>query len=368
MQLMFKKTKIAIIGTVGVPANYGGFETLVENLINFSSQFERVPDLTVYCSGHAYQERVHNYRHARLIYLPIKANGTQSIIYDIWSMLSAVRSGHNQLLILGVSGCILLPILRRFSRVRILTNIDGLEWRRDKWGATARWFLRLSERLAVLHSHVVIADNQAIVDHVLTTYGRQCELISYGGDHALVAPACDISKLGLPRRYSLSLCRIEPENNVQMILEAFRQTPDESLVFVGNWSASGYGRKLRSEYLDNPNLFLLDAIYDPGKLRSLREAASLYVHGHSAGGTNPSLVEMMHFDTPVAAFDCSYNRYTTENKAFYFDSVEQLCAFLADRKASHRSAEEGMNMAEIANNRYTWERVGAAYFNLLRQD
>ncbi len=362
---MFEGVKTAIIGTVGVPGKYGGFETLAENLVRFASERRKPPCLTIYCSANAYEQRPDTYMGAHLTYLPVSANGPQSIIYDILSMLSAVRSGHEQLLVLGVSGCIALPLLRRFSRVRILTNIDGIEWRREKWNAAARWFLRFSERLAVRYSHVVIADNQAIVDYVFENYGQKCELIAYGGDHALATSPGDIGDLGLPRRYALGLCRIVRENNVEMILEAFRRVPTEPLVFVGNWAASDYGRELRSKYDGVPNLYLLDAIYDPGQLRAVRDGASLYIHGHSAGGTNPSLVEMMYFGLPIIAFDCSFNRYTTEERARYFSDAAELHALLEDREGLQLFVNDGHHMAEIASNRYTWRSVGTAYFKLL---
>lgn len=360
--------RTAIIGTVGVPGKYGGFETLAENLVRYASTRDGLARLTVYCSALAYPDRPTRYLGADLVHLPLNANGVQSIPYDIWSMVSAIRAGHDRILILGVSGCLALPAIRRLTRAKIVTNIDGLEWRRDKWKGSAKRLLKLSEKLAVRHSDLVIADNAAIRDHVHETYGADSSVIAYGGDHALATPPADVSDLGLPARYALGLCRIEPENNVEMILQAFAAAPSQPLIFVGNWAGSAYGRALRARFGEVAHLQLLDPVYDPGRLRAIRDGAAVYVHGHSAGGTNPSLVEMMSFGVPVLAFDCAYNRHTTENVARYFGDASALRALLDAPDRTERDAAEGPEIARIAARRYTWEHVGAAYFAALECD
>ncbi|WP_257293943.1 DUF1972 domain-containing protein [Endozoicomonas sp. YOMI1] len=357
--------KIAIIGTVGVPGKYGGFETLADNLVCYHA-FNHLPvSLTVYCEAAAYSKRPSRYLNADLKYIPLKANGIQSIPYDIFSLFWAVFRRTEVILLLGVSGALALPLVRLFSRARIFTNIDGIEWKREKWSSLAKLVLRLSEWAAVKWSHVVVADNQAIAEHVASTYGVPCKVIAYGGDHALATepnPAGAASDL--PVRYALALCRIEPENNVAMILDAFYSLPEQPLVFVGNWDKSDYGRELYKRYGDTPNLYLLDPVYDPGQLRCLRDSAWLYVHGHSAGGTNPSLVEMMHFGIPVIAYGCSFNRYSTEQSARYFLSAEELQNQLLtlDNDTSYAI---GKRMVEIARRRFTWAEIGRAYFELM---
>ena len=354
--------RVAIIGTVGVPSKYGGFETLAENLVRYGNELGRKIELTVYCSGKSYSERKPDYFGAKLIYLPISANGIQSVLYDVCSIISAIRRGNNRLLILGVSGCIVLPFLRRISDVEIIVNIDGLEWRRDKWNIFARMLLKFSEKLAVNYSDFVIADNEAIADYIKETYNKYVKVIEYGGDHSIANPPADIDDLNLPETYALGLCRIEPENNVEMILQAFSKATFCPLVFVGNWNNSNYGRSLRARFEHYKHLHLLDPVYDSNKLRGLRNRAHIYVHGHSAGGTNPSLVEMMHFGIPVLAYDCSYNRFTTENCAFYFGSTENLHRILLDSVLDDSIV--GSSMLEIANRRYTWANIGRSYFDL----
>jgi glycosyltransferase involved in cell wall biosynthesis len=345
--------KLSIVGTVGVPACYGGFETLVENLLDESSTSV---DLTVYASSKSYKEKTLKYKNANLKYIPLQANGVQSIPYDIWSLCHAVFKGTDNILILGVSGAICLPFIRLFSKARIVTNIDGLEWRRDKWNSYAKRFLKLSEKIAVKYSDVVVADNKAIADYVLNEYGCDSEVIAYGGDHAITEPL-KINDEG----YALALCRIEPENNVELILESFSHS-EKSIKFIGNWDSSEFGRKMKEHYDAFDNIKIIDPIYDLEALFKIRQACSFYVHGHSAGGTNPSLVEMMHFEKDIIAFDCNYNRATTEEKCEYFSNT----ADLTSKIKGQIGFVNGKAMAEIALRRYTWKIVKQQYFNLFK--
>lgn len=355
--------RISIVGTVGVPALYGGFETLAENLVRFHNENRLADELTVYCSARSYPSRPKSFLGARLRYIGLNANGIASIPYDIVSLLSAMWRRSDVILLLGVSGAIALPVVR-LSRALIVTNIDGLEWQRGKWGGLARWVLRFSEFMAVRFSHKVITDNSAIAEYVTRTYGRDCHVIPYGGDHVLQVHAKPFTASSLPERYALALCRIEPENNVAMILKVFAQQTSWPLVFVGNWQTSSYGRDLLATYANVPYLTLLDPIYDLGVLRTLRGGAGLYVHGHSAGGTNPSLVEMMHFGVPIMAFDCIYNRYTTEDAALFFASPDALAHMLATF-TDRQGKQVARAMRRIARHRYTWAEIGRAYFDLL---
>ena len=362
---MAQDVNAAILGTVGVPGNYGGFETLAQNLVDYHGATAKTSELAVYCSARAFPDRPETYGTARLRYIGLNANGAQSIPYDGLSLLDAVRRGDNQLLLLGVSGALVLPLVRLVSRARIVTNIDGIEWKREKWKGLAKLVLRASEWAAVRFSHVVIADNQAIAAYVTETYATPCDVIPYGGDHALEAAPDPAAVANLPDSYALALCRIEPENNVAMILEAFAGL-DMPLVFVGNWDKSDYGRALKARYASHPNITIHDPVYEPGALRAIRDRASVYVHGHSAGGTNPSLVEMMHFAIPVLAHGCAFNRHSTEGKARYFTTVAELAA-LATGLTKVEKASIGTDMAEIARRRYTWGQIGKAYFDLLER-
>ncbi len=314
---------IAIIGTVGVPANYGGFESLVENLIGENSSKE--VKYTVFCSGKSYSKKEKTYKGANLRYVNLKANGAQSTLYDIVSMLY-VGNKYDVTLVLGVSGCMFLPVFRLFNKKKLIVNIDGLEHRRDKWGKFAKWFLRKSEAMAVKYADVIVADNKGIQDYVRETYHKDSVLIAYGGDHVKKHVSQErqeevLSKYGVIKDdYAISVCRIEPENNCHLILEAFSKT-QMPLVYIGNWDRSDYGRELKERYSKCSNLIIHDPEYDLNVLYALRNNAKFYIHGHSAGGTNPSLVEAMFFGKTIFAYDVIYNRATTNNNACYLKQV-----------------------------------------------
>ena len=215
-------THVAVIGTVGLPPKYGGWETLVDQLTRvLHGKFL----FTVYCSARKYPQRLAQWNGARLEYVGLDANGIQSIFYDLVSMLKAARTA-DVMLILGVSGCVFLPLVKLIARGRLVVNIDGLEWRRAKWGRAAKWFLKLSESVAVRFADVVVADNKAIQDYIVSEYGRSAVLIEYGRDHARHS-SCSLSEKfpGIEKPYAFKVCRIEPENNLDMLLEAFSGFP-----------------------------------------------------------------------------------------------------------------------------------------------
>lgn len=359
------KKRVAIIGTAGIPARYGGFETLADNLVK---ELNEDLDFTVYCSGKETprSKRITSYNNAKLVYLPLKANGTQSIIYDCVSIIHALFVA-DTLLILGVPGAFILPFVRLFTRKTIITSVDGIEWKRNKWSKVARFYLWVAEWFAVNCSHANIADNESIQDYTAMRYGSLSKIIEYGGDHTTqVKPSLQhYSKYPfLKSQYAIKVCRIEPENNIHVVLEAFAQLPAMQLAIVGNWNNSAYGQQLKSKYAIHRNIYLLEPIYDQQEIDMLRSNAALYIHGHSAGGTNPSLVEAMSLGLPVLAWKVSYNKVTTENKALYFSDANELEAILKSNPA-HRLQQMGNAMNEIAGRRYTWRVIARKYLHLI---
>jgi len=267
------------------------------------------------------------------------------------------------MLILGVSGSLFLPIIRFIYKGLIITNIDGIEWKRAKWGKLARWVLRTSEKIAVRYSDVLIGDNQAIIKYVRKEYNKPAELIEYGADQC-ERNSDDISFKMIPyEKYALSVCRIEPENNVDVILEAFKRFSDFPLVFIGNWNSCLYGQKLLEKYKYITNILLLDPIYDLSKLNSIRMNAMVYIHGHSAGGTNPSLVEAMYFALPIFAYDCVYNIETTENECKYWTTAKDLIDLISNITKINM-IDIGQKMKSIADKRYSWNIIVGKYERL----
>jgi len=359
------KSKLGIIGIVGIPAKYGGFETLVHHLV---LQLNQSFDITVYNSQEAYtaSEQVEHWQGAKMVYLPLKANGFQSVFYDLYAMLKAVRTC-NFLLVLGVSAGLFFPFFKLFSKKKIIVNIDGLEWRRPKWNWFARNYLLLSEMIACRFADEIVTDNRILKEYVKIRYNRVSTLVEYGADHT---EKQDIQKTDLSNYpflkgdYAFKVARIEPENNIHLILEAFSKKTDMNFVLVGNWDASTYGEKIRAKYKSFDHLHLLDPIYETQKLDVLRSNAKIYVHGHSAGGTNPSLVEAMYLSIPVIAFDVLFNRVTTNNQAIYFETSQDLLNILQglDRYPLYTVAE---NLKAIADRQYSWKNIAQRYAKII---
>ncbi len=353
--------KIAIIGTVGVPSNYGGFETLVENIVEqLSASFQT----TVYCSAKRFPEKIYTYKGAQLVYLPLDANGLQSIVYDILSILLSLKR-NDIFLIFGVSGCIILPIIKIFTRKTFIVHIDGLEWKRNKWKFFAKAILRLSEKCGVTFSDAVIADNIAIKRYIQKQYHKKSEFIAYGGDHTnkITLEKSIVKAYQLPNTaYAFFVCRIEPENNCHLILEAF-STGNLPLVAIGNWDNSKYGRNLKKRYIKYDNLHLLDAIYDLTVLDSIRSNCIIYIHGHAAGGTNPSLVEAMSLGLAIAAYRVDYNIETTQGKALFFQNKHELINIIKNINSIDLD-KIGNDLRNLSEEKYKWKIIAQKYEEL----
>jgi glycosyltransferase involved in cell wall biosynthesis len=215
----------------------------------------------------------------------------------------------------------------------------------------------------VKNAHTIIADNKGIADYVTWRYKKDAKLIAYGGDHALRNVAQEkqneiLSTYGLEKNaYSISVCRIEPENNCHITIDAFAKS-SKPLVFVGNWQRNEYSRGLKERYGNCSNIKLIDSIYDLDILYTLRNNARCYIHGHSAGGTNPSLVEAMFLGRPILAYDVVYNRETTYQKAYYWKNSEQL------QQLVERNDLTGNNTMLVAQQHYTWAGISKQYEEL----
>ena len=355
---MYKnKKQISILGTRGIPNRYGGFEQLAENLVNYLSSYY---DIRVFCSSIDNKNGPKIYNGARLKYLPLKANGIESIFYDFLSLLLSVFD--DKILLLGCSGGILMPFLF-FLRKKIILNIGGLDWERKKWPKMVRKFLKISERLAISFSKVIVSDNKAIEEYIKNEYSRDSYLIEYGGDTAFsVQCSNEDYKLYpfLKKDYALGIARIQEDNNIEIILKAFLSYDKFPIVFIGNWNNSRYGRKLFNKYKSEKNIILLESIYDKRILNLIRSNCFVYIHGHSAGGTNPSLVEIMYLGKPIIAYASKFNLYTTENKALYFNDLNSLIDILNSLESINLDSIK-IEMKKIAEEKYKWEIISNKY-------
>lgn len=356
------KQKLAIIGTNGVPNQYGGFETLVDYLAEYLN--ERF-DITIYCSK-TQKTRIKEYKGCSLKYLPLSANGMQGILYDAASVAITARK-YDKVLILGCSSILTIRLFRKYSNKFIL-NIGGIDWRRSKWGKAAKWFIHTAEKTCIPICSKIISDNEGIREYIKETYRKDSFLIEYGGDQVTKESVTSESIAKYPflnGKYALVVARIQSDNNIEMSIEGC-QKAHYPLVVVGNWNSSKYGIELRNKYQGKKGLYLLDAIYDQKELNVLRSNATLYIHGHSGGGTNPSLLEIMHLEVPVFCFNSNYNRYTTEEKTKYYNDSDELATLI--KTVTEQECVTITNaLSEVAQRRYRWQIIAEKYAEVIEK-
>lgn len=354
--------KLAIVGIRGLPNNYGGFETLAEYLVEYLAGDL---DITVYCSSKDMPGKQHEYKGAKLQYIPVTSHGALGIIYDSISLIDAVFK-NDKVLFLGFGAGFVMPFLKYF-RTKIILNIGGLDWKRNKWSPRAQKVIRKAEELLVKNSGLIISDNIGIQEYFLSQYGLNSTLIAYGGDQAKRIAITEDSLNKYPflaYEYAFSVIRIQPDNNIDMILDAFMHQDKMPLVMVGNWSNSPYGQNTKAKYSNKPNLILLDAIYDRAILDILRSNCTIYIHGHSAGGTNPSLAEAMYLSLPVFSYASGYNEHTTQNKAVYFNSAQELSQHVNNYK-NFDLKKIGAELFDIADKHYRWSLISDQYKSVI---
>jgi glycosyltransferase involved in cell wall biosynthesis len=225
-------------------------------------------------------------------------------------------------------------------------------------------FLKLSERLGVKWATQVVSDSAVIEESLLIDYGVSSTVIAYGGDHVTRVPLSEktAEKYNIAEgNYCFKVCRIEPENNLTMILESFSKS-GLRLLIVGNWNYSQYGINLRRQYLEFSNISMIDPIYDQDALNELRSNCRLYIHGHSVGGTNPSLVEAMCLGLCVLAFSVNYNKSTTSDSALYFSTGDELTTLTQQVYNDKLLQQEvGSRLYQLAHQNYSWVNIIQKY-------
>jgi glycosyltransferase involved in cell wall biosynthesis len=355
--------KVSLIGTNGIPARYGGFETLTEYLAkNLNQEY----DLSCYCAKTKKKDRLATYQNTKLIYIPFKANGWQSMVYDALSILDSLFK-HDILVILGFSGVFAFP-LKYVFRKKIIFNIGGIEWQKvrgSKFTGKLEVLIKKGfEWICVKSSDTIIVDNQVLYDYVKKEYNIDSVLAEYGGDHAVYEPVSDelIEKYSfLNRPYDLTVSRAQEDMNIHLVIEAYKLIPARNLVVISNWEISDYGKTLKRKNQNKfENIILLDAIYDLKVLNALRGNCTIYLHTHSLCGTAPSLTEAMSLKLPVICFDVATNRASTEEKSYYFNDIESLKEILRGLNQD-KIKQLGDDMSEIATRRYTWKRIVSLY-------
>lgn len=358
--------KIAILGTRGIPARYGGFETFAERLATGLSENDF--DVTVFCEHHNIAPDL--FGRVRLRYVSAPPLGVlQTILFDLRCLWLA-RKSYDIVYMLGY-GAAPFCVIPRMWGTRLWINPDGLEWARAKWGFVARVYFRLMEWITVRVANCVVADAHAIVKSLEERHGRisACAVIPYGCEVINVPPPLDVLSAWdvKPGDYFIVVCRLEPENHVAEILRAFHQSASKrQLIVVGNiQSRTKYVTDLLS--IRDSRIKMIGTIYDQTVLTALRYHAFGYLHGHSVGGTNPSLLEAMGCGNLIFAHDNMFNRETLGDCGCFFASSQELIETINRTEHDHQGWESLRECAKRrARAQYHWPDIIARYISLIR--
>ncbi len=363
-----ERLRIALLGSRGIPASYGGYETLMEEVSTRLADLGH--EVTVYCRSHYTPRRLREYRGVRLAVLPtLRTKYFDTPVHTFLSCLHALARGYDAALVVNAANAMFVPLLR-LARVPTALHVDGIEKRRAKWGPAGRVIYALSERLACVVPRVMVTDATVIRDHYRARYRTDSTLITYGVDPRPPARREVLERLGLEARsYFLYVSRFEPENNPHRVVEAYAETGgDLPLVMVGD---APYAARFIAELrrAADPRVLFPGAVYGDG-YRELQSQALAYVHATEVGGTHPALVEAMGYGNCLLINDAPENREAAGDCGLYFraDEPATLTArfeqVLADREAA---AALGRAAAERAASLYSWDAVTRQYEDLFRE-
>jgi glycosyltransferase involved in cell wall biosynthesis len=353
--------KIAILGTRGVPNNYGGFEHIAGYLSK--GLVEKGHDVTVYNSNqHPYQANewfgvhiVHCVDPEHLIGVP------GQFIYDFNCILDARKKNFDIILMLGYTSSSIWGWLYPKKSI-VITNMDGLEWLRTKYSKPVRSFLKFAEKLAVKSSMFHVADSPVIKDYLDSKYKINSKYLGYGAGLNPVSDESLLEEYGLIRdQYFLLMARLEPENNIEMVLNGFCLTSSKlKFIVIGN-TANAYGKFLVKKYKFEKRIVFLGAIFDEVKVQSITTFCKLYFHGHSVGGTNPSLLDAMAAKAPLAIHNNPFNCSVVKGNALHFSNATDVYNLI--------NGNQFLNTTFINNNcktiasEFNWNQIVDQYEN-----
>jgi glycosyltransferase involved in cell wall biosynthesis len=357
--------RIALVGTRGVPARYGGFETCVEEV--GSRLAERGHEVVVYC------RRLHSdrsdepdsYRGMTLIHHgAMKKRSLETMSHTALSVQHLVRHRTDAAVVFNAANAPFLPALRA-ARIPVATHVDGLEWKRDKWGAGGRRYYLMAERLAVRWSDALIADAVGIQAYYLDKFAKPTDLITYGAPILDHAGDDRLVELGLTSGgYHLVVARFEPENHVDRIVDGYTASSAElPLVVVGSAPyADAYTERVHS--LADGRVTFLGGVWDQGLLDQLYANAFTYLHGHSVGGTNPSLLRALGASAPTIAYDVNFNKEVLGGAGRYFTDTAEVRVLVEESERDIEGTIELGAQARLRANKYDWDEVTDRYEEL----
>ena len=359
--------KIAFISTRGIPNNYGGFEQFAEYIS--VGLVKRGHEVTVYSPHyHPYQEKEYQGVKIKHIYSPEQWMGGSvgSFFYDYSSLKDALKKEDFDI-IYEAGYTSIIPAYIRFNvkdikRPIFTTNMDGLEYKRTKFNPIVRKFVFWEEKMAVKHSHYLIADNMGIHDYYKEKYGKESKFLAYGADIHDDWNEDLLTEFGLKANdYYLIVARLEPENNLVMAIEGYLKSKENGkrpLIIVGKTNTP-HGKELVKRYGYEKSIRFMGGIYDFKKLDSVRHFSYAYFHGHSVGGTNPSLLEAMASGCFMLANDNVFNRAVLKENALYYRNADDVCALLNGIDKAVENKKEVFvkeNWNEIRTE-YSWEKL-----------
>jgi glycosyltransferase involved in cell wall biosynthesis len=354
--------KIAIFGTRGIPNYYGGFEQCAEFLA--LGLVKKGHEVIVYNShDHPYKESTWNGVQLIHCYDPENKLGTAGqFVYDLNCVLDLRKRNVDIILQLGYTSSSVWGWLLPRTTV-VTTNMDGLEWKRTKYSKRIQKFLLWAEKLGVKYSDHLISDSKGIQDYLLEKYNKASDYIPYGADVITEPTENVLNEYGLTKyHYNLLIARLEPENSIEIILDGVVKSNLKTPFLVVGKHATKYGEYLKNKFQDYPYIRFLGGIYDMAKLDSIRYFSNVYFHGHTVGGTNPSLLEAMASNSLVCANDNPFNRYILEDDGLYFRMADDVAGIL---KQTRKMGLE--NQAKLINNKqklkaiYSWETIVDQY-------
>lgn len=368
--------KIAFISTRGIPNNYGGFEQFAEQIsVRLAA---RGHEVVVYSPHyHAYKENVYKSVRIKHIYSPEPWMGSSvgSFFYDFLSLRDALKKERPDIIyVAGYTSIVPAYVwydVKNMEAPVVMTNMDGLEYKRTKFNRWVRAFLAWEERVTVKHSRYLIADNVGVMDYYKAKYGRESALLAYGADIPHGYDKRYISEWGLEADgYFLLVARMEPENNIAMAIEGYLASKwrgRKPLVVVGKPNTP-YGKSLAVRYGGEEAVRFVGGIYDIDKLNSLRHFSFAYFHGHSVGGTNPSLLEAMACGCFILSHDNVFNRSILGTNAYYYSNGKGITSILnkLDETIEEKEAFTAGNI-QIIRDKYSWEQLAIAYESFFKE-
>lgn len=355
--------KIAIIGTRGIPNHYGGFEQFAEYLSTYL--VKKNCEVYVYnSSSHPYQEKVFKGVHIIHCKDPENKMGTVGqFIYDLNCILDSRNRDLDIVLQLGYTSS---SIWSSFfpKKPLVITNMDGLEWKRSKYSFLVKLFLKFAERLAANKSDFLISDSQGIKEYIDKKYKKNSKYIAYGSNIVDDVDETYLEKYNLEKlNYNMLIARIEPENNVETILDGvvLSETLTKFIV-IGDFTKNKFGKDLKDKYKNQQNIIFLNSIYNLKALNTLRHFCNLYFHGHSVGGTNPSLLEAMGSGNLIVAHNNIFNKAVLREDAYYFYTPEDVSFYLKTKNKKNESKKIRNNKNKILKD-YEINQINESYLN-----